>query len=348
MMNTKHSCLLSLWIVALAAGANLEATITIALAPTTSTPSSALANPSAPLGTLVHWSTTVTDTGSGTLWYRFRAAEQAPHSRGTTATVYQTIVDYGPTNSLDWTEMDHEGAYAIEASVEDTTTGETATAVVPFTFTTRLADATTPVISPTANPLVFLYSAPGCKEGSQMLVQFQSPDGVVTKTPYQACHSRTSMNFYLAGMRAQTTYQVQHTISTGANTTQGPALTVTSGSITITPPSYNVYMPAASASNGGILFQCGLEVPTLATDLAGNVVWYYTGPITFTTRAIAGGYFLGIYENDTTDPSHEYFAKFDLAGNILAETNAARVNQQLAALGRHPIDAFHHEARQLP
>jgi Arylsulfotransferase (ASST)/Arylsulfotransferase Ig-like domain len=332
----------------LAAAANLEAAISITLTPSTPSHFAAAANSSAPLGTIVHWSTSVNDTGAGALCYRFRSAEQTPHSRRTTGEVYQTIVDYGPNDSLDWTEMDHEGAYAIEASVEDTTTGETATTVVPFTFTTRLTDANTPAISPTNNPLVFLYSAPGCKEGGQMLVQFQSPGGVVTKTPYQACHSRTSMNFYLAGMRAQTTYQVRHTLVGATGTTQGPAVTLTTGSITITPPSYNVYMPPSNSSQGGVLLQCGLEVPTLATDLAGNVVWYYTGPITLATRALSGGYFLGIYENTTTDPSHEYFVKFDLAGNILLETNAARVNQQLAAMGRNPIDAFHHEARELP
>ncbi len=32
----------------------------------------------------------------------------------------------------------------------------------------------------------------------------------------------------------------------------------------------------------------------------------------------------------------------------MAETNAARVSEQLVALGRRPINAFHHEARPLP
>ncbi len=321
------------------AGTNLEATISIAVTPSINSP--------APLGTLIHWSTAVKDTGSGTLWYRFRSAEPVGASRGRMGTTFQTIVDYGPTNYLDWTVMNHEGSYLIEASVEDKTTGESATVVVPYAMKTRLTSANAPVISPTANPLVFLYSAPGCSDGSQMFVEFTSPEGVVSKTPSQACHSRTSMNFYLAGMRAKTTYRVQHTIVTGTSSKQGPMLTVTTGAISITVPTYNVYMPQVSATSG-ILLQCGLEVPTLATDLAGNVVWYYNGPITFATRAEPGGYFLGLYENTTADPSQEYFVKFDLAGTILAETNAARVNEQLAAMGRNAIDAFHHEVRLLP
>jgi len=40
--------------------------------------------------------------------------------------------------------------------------------------------------------------------------------------------------------------------------------------------------------------------------------------------------------------------EFDLTGMTVRETNAGRVNEQLAALGRRPISSFHHEARRLP
>jgi hypothetical protein len=343
MLNGKYLCGFLIAVELLvAAGTNLEAALSINLTPSANSP--------APVGTLVHWSTVVSDTGSGTLWYRFRAAEPIANTganpRRNFGTNFHMIVDYGPINSLDWTEMDHEGTYLIEVSVQDKTTGETATTIAPFELTSRLGNGTAPVISSTKNPLVFLYSAPGCREGSRMLVQFQSPDGTTTATPAQACH-RTSMNFYLAGMRSQTTYQVQHTLINGSASVLGPKLTVTTGSTTITPPSYNAYVPPMSASQG-VLLQCGLTVPTLATDLLGNVIWYYDGPITIATRAIAGGYFLGISEDSTVDASHEYVVKFDLAGTTLRETNAARVSEQLAAMGRNPIAAFHHEARAIP
>jgi hypothetical protein len=48
------------------------------------------------------------------------------------------------------------------------------------------------------------------------------------------------------------------------------------------------------------------------------------------------------------DPTLQIIRKFDLAGNLLLETNAARVNEQLRALGKRAITAFHHEARTLP
>jgi hypothetical protein len=37
-----------------------------------------------------------------------------------------------------------------------------------------------------------------------------------------------------------------------------------------------------------------------------------------------------------------------LANITVAETNAARINQQLTAMGVHPINSFHHELRKLP
>ena len=319
-------------VLPLAAIANLDAALSVTLTPSVNAP--------APLGTLVQWTASVPDAATRTLWYRFRSR---PANTG-----FHTIVDYGPNNSLNWTEIEHEGIYEVEVSVEDKNSGETASADATFQLTSPLTDATTPVISPTNNPLVFLYSAPGCAAGGRMRVQFTSPGGVAQTTPYQACHGATSMNFYLGGMLAQTQYTVQHTLDTGSAILQGPILTVTTPAISLTLPNYTIYQPPAGASGQNILLQCSLYVPMMATDLYGNVLWYYDGQITTPIRAVAGGYFMGIYESTTTDPLHQYFRKFDLAGTTLAETNAARVSEQLTAMGKRPINAFHHEARVMP
>src|SRR5207249_7917100 len=50
----------------------------------------------------------------------------------------------------------------------------------------------------------------------------------------------------------------------------------------------------------------------------------------------------------TKDQSGQFFREFDLAGVTRAETNAARVNDQLSLMGVGPITGFHHEARKLP
>jgi hypothetical protein len=57
---------------------------------------------------------------------------------------------------------------------------------------------------------------------------------------------------------------------------------------------------------------------------------------------------MGVFEDGTQDPSKQFFREFDLAGIAHAETNAGRVNEQLAVMGVHAINAFHHEAVMLP
>jgi arylsulfate sulfotransferase len=314
-----------------ATGVQLQAAMSVTL-------NQSLPSP-APLGTVVHWSAAVPDSTSRTLWYRFR-------SRASN-TGFHTIVDYGPNNSLDWTEIQREGAYQVEVSVQDKKTGEIATAVSTFGLISRVMNSSDPVISTTQNPLVFLYSAPGCAAGGRMRVQFTSTDGIVETTPYQPCHGATSMNYYLAGLRSQAQYSVQHTLDTGDAIVQGPILMATTPAISLASPQYQVYTGSADASPGDILLQCALYVPMMATDLSGNVIWYYDAGLT-PTRAVAGGYFMGIFELATVDSPHQYLKKFDLVGTTIAETNAARVSEQLTAMGKRPIDAFHHEARALP
>src|SRR5262249_61379533 len=64
------------------------------------------------------------------------------------------------------------------------------------------------------------------------------------------------------------------------------------------------------------------------------------------TRPQPDGTFFTIIES-RTDPAKDVIRKFDLMGTTLLETNAARVNEQLAAMGRRPITGFHHEARAI-
>ena len=63
------------------------------------------------------------------------------------------------------------------------------------------------------------------------------------------------------------------------------------------------------------------------------------------TRPGEDGTFFGILE--ATDPEHDVVRRFDLVGMTVQETNVARVNEQLAALGKRAISGFHHEARPL-
>src|SRR5262249_49738275 len=111
--------------------------------------------------------------------------------------------------------------------------------------------------------------------------------------------------------------------------------------------STSVLHPALLPGFDGILLQGPLYSPPIATDLAGRLVWFGPDDITLLTRPGSDGTFFGIVQ-PSADPERIAVRRFDLVGMTVAETNVARVNEQLAALGRRTVTAFHHEARLLP
>ena len=292
----------------------------------------------APVGTKVTWTASAGDTGTAPVWYRFRSRALGEP--------YRTIRDFGPEPALDWTASKTEGLYEVEVSARNLETGETDTQSKIFEMTSRVTDGN-PVVSPTQNQLVFLYSAPPCEYPGRMRVQFQSADGQLTTTPFKACLPNTSMNFYLAGMKASSSYVARHFLDTGTDFVRGPDVPFSTPDFAPELAPYTVLMPPSPATSTGILLQSTLSEMTIATDLAGNLVWYYPAGITSLTRPVGNGKYLGIYEVPLTDPSLEIVREFDLAGFTLRETNAARVSQQLVAMGKHPISSFHHEARRM-
>jgi arylsulfate sulfotransferase len=307
---------------------------------------SSVASP-APLGTLVRFTATAAGADSGPLMYRFRT--QFGSIRGKNHPFepqFRTIVDYGPSSTLDWTTISAEGPVEMEVSVENTATGETATDSVPFEFSS-LTQRDAPAATPTGNPLVFIYSAPPCADGGQMRVRFQAASGPAQFTPYQPCNGRATMNFYLAGMRAATTYTAQHTVLLHGTPTNGPVVELTTRVTTFAAPAASP-MSTPGPTTAGIILHGVVNSNVFATDLNGNLIWYSPSAMTFFTRAQTGGTFLSIFEDGTEGESHQYLREFDLAGVTVAETNAARVNEQLKAIGRHPITSFHHEAIRMP
>lgn len=293
---------------------------------------------SAPLGTAIAFSAAVSGAAPGTLVYAFRVRPLDG--------AFRTVVDYGPNSSLAWTTIQREGAYVIEVSAKNKDTGDEGASALTFTFTSLVAGGA-PAVTPTANPLVFIYSAPPCPSGSRIRVKFQALNGIAQDTPWAACHPGHSMNFYLAGMRANTQFSASHSIDSGTSVSQGPAVSFATSDSPIQPTAATLLTTGKTPSVDGILLQSIIGFNSIATDLAGNIVWYSPADISFLTRPEAGGTFLAIGESETQDPPHQFFREFDLAGITLAETNAARVNEQLNALGAHAINGFHHEARKL-
>ncbi len=291
----------------------------------------------ASLATLIDFDAQVQGADAANLWYRYRVRRMGGE--------FQTIHDFGPKPGIEWTNADVEGAYEVEVTVRDRETGETATAARLISMM-PLAGRSGPVVTGTAHPLLFLYSAPPCPEGASMRVRFESPEGVVQSTPDKACRPGLTMNFYLAGLRGETEYRVRHTLNAGERSMEGPELAF------ITRPSLDfmqrsVLQTPPDGARSGIILESPLSAPMMATDLFGHVVWYYGHDISFVTRPDVNGRFFGIVQSPG-DHSLQEVREFDLAGVTQRETNAARINEQLTAMGRRPISGFHHEALRLP
>jgi arylsulfate sulfotransferase len=302
--------------------------ISVALTPSPASPS--------PAGAVITWTASTTRTSGENLWYRFRVR--------TLDGDFRVVRDYGPDTSLTWATT-REGTYEMEVSVRDRATGGTAVTSALYQVSSPVS-GDQPVVAATSNPLLFLYSAPPCQSGYRLRVNYQSAGGPLQQTPFQDCVAGSSLNFYIAGLLAQTAYQAWHVIDTGSQLMTGPRLgfrTADSGA-----PAQlftqSVIQPAAAAS--GILLASSFVAPA-ATDLNGNLIWYASNGISFITSVEPGGTFWGIVETAHADASLQRIRKFDLAGTTLLETNGARVNEQLAAMGRRPISAFHHDVKTL-
>lgn len=293
----------------------------------------------APLGTRITWTAIASDSDEGVLWYRFRS-----RAAGST---FQIIRDFGPESSLEWTAYESEGLYEMEITVRNLATGASVTNSKIIQMDSRVLDGV-PVVNTTPHMLVFLYSAPECASPGRMRVQFQPRDGAAsTFTPFKDCKPNSSMNFYLAGVRPATEYVARHFLDTGSGSVHGPDVTFTTPEVNLQFAPRTVLHPRESPSGAGVWLQSTLAEMTMATDLSGNLIWYYAGGVSSLTRPSGDGKFLGLYQLPKADPSLQIVREFDLAGFTLRETNASRVNEQLQARGMHPITAFHHEARRL-
>jgi hypothetical protein len=233
-------------------------------------------------------------------------------------------------------------------SVRNVQTGDTTVETLPYVVESRVA-GDMPVITPTNNVLVFLYSAPPCDEGSRMRVDFVSEDKFRQFTSWMKCSATTSMNYYLAGLRADTRYRVRHVVEAADGvTTQGPELELTTGSLELGFPATRVLQKPDGRSRASLLLQSNVFSANIATDLDGNVVWYSPEKnIRYLTRAERHGYFIALIDDWQGGDTAQLLRIYDLAGNVVAETNAGRVNEQLAAMGKAPITSFHHEARMI-
>lgn len=299
-----------------------------------------------PVGTTVTW----TVNASGADVPEYRLSVKSPTQP------FQVMYDFTDDNTLEWTPLE-EGWHLLLASVHDRTTAEVVHKGTAFYVTPRATTA--PVVTSTSHPLVALYSAPPCSAG-EMQVAWQSwPNGYWSITPAKACQPNRSLNFYIAGMRAETIYRMIHRRMEGGQVVEsGPVRWHRTGSLPRGFPVISVLNPPdGQTSAERVLLQtpgiapAGTPLRAFATDLEGNVLWFDRtssdpdNPVRL-LRPVSGGTTLGIYPDEGV--ADQILREVDLAGHVVRETNTRRISDQLATLGQDPFRSFHHEARRLP
>jgi hypothetical protein len=309
-------------------------------------------NPPKPIGTQVVWSVTATDSGPGPLTFQFNVALPGgaltlvrDFNAGTFSSGVWTSLPFA------WSPTSFEGRYRIQVVIKDFTSGQSTSRTENFQVM-PLASGSMPAAVPTANPLVALFGAPSCAAGSSMQVVFQvqSLSQPSTTTNALACHPPNTMNFEIAGMYPSTAYHMYSQTITGGHTVNGPTVSFTTGVLpaNVPFPAFNTVIPAGAQTDSALSvllltplrLSSGGGYPAVASDLSGNIIWYYypnsAGHFEVLTRPLAGGKFLAIQSGPAWNPASvqsQLLREVDLAGNVIKETNTGVIQQQLLAMG---------------
>jgi hypothetical protein len=274
------------------------------------------------------------------------------------------VRDFSLDKSFAWAPME-EGAYEVSVHVKDGFDGVPATSTVVSDLVSSRVTGEDAVVTPTLNPLVALYSAPACEHGA-IRVWFRPASGPLdapwTKTNTLPCVPGLSRNFVVAGMLANTTYEM---VNGRGDDKGGSVALFTTGTppATLSIPTFMVRQapgPGADLSRSLIYHvlagrPAANAVNLLATDLSARLVWYYD-PLASGLVGIGnpgssplpnGTVLLGGRDSHRT-LGLNVLREIDLAGNPLRETNIDAVNAQLKARGQEIIYGFHHEFLRLP
>jgi len=317
------------------------------------------------VGTPVTWTAKATDTGAGPLTFQFNLA----HPGGVLAMARDFNV--GTLGSGTWTSQPYvwaptgvEGTYQIQVIAKDFETGESAQTTVTYKVD-PLVTGSTPVVVKTANPLVALFSSPACAVGSTFRVSFtKSKSKYSTLTPWIPCRAPYTMTVEIAGMHENSTYDMFAQTQTGGKVVDGPTVSFTTEAVpgNVPVPGFKPLKKLTretDRSDSIILINPtqlggGLHYPDVATDLAGDILWYYyptdVSHSDLLTRPLVGT-FLAI-ENGTawnpTTPQAQLLHQIDLAGNIVKETNTGILQHELLAMGATDAHACNAVASPAP
>jgi len=210
-------------------------------------------------------------------------------------------------------------------------------------------------ISSTQNPVVAQVSVgSGC--AGQVMAEF-GPDTSYGRSTawYPVSATYRPMRFFVAGMRANTTYHIRVQRQCSNFTDASSDATFTTGALPDLPfPALQVSRPspsqsAATAENPGIeMITVPLAgTPMFFTDRDGHTIWYYDvgqGNFPFVFKLLPDGHIVLTF----TNPKDTTLREIDLAGNTIREMDIYALQQKLQRAGYDFVPGgYHHDVLPL-
>lgn len=227
---------------------------------------------------------------------------------------------------------------------------------------------TTASLTTTQNPLVAKYAVTPSHLAATAWVEFGTDTtyGRQTSPTVATTSYGQTLTILVAGMRANTTYHMRAHVDYSGGSWLDRDQTFTTGplpgrgfaSSTFTnpfPPVLTVTRPTPGLSPQPGVELIDVVAPAntpllsyLATDIDGNIIWYYNpgpGHTAVPFKLLPNGN-IGLIDVNGSGSS---LKEVDLAGNIIRELTTSSLNQELAAKGYSiSIANFHHEILPLP
>ncbi len=314
------------------------------------------------VGTPITFTASASDSSSGPLAFQFSVSFNAG--------AFTTVQDFRgyplssgtASDTFVWGSALTEGTYSIQLIAKDFATGRSATKTLIYILTPA-ASGLNLVATATSNPLVVLASGPTCPSGSSFFVRYRiiSPFQLSpTTTPTIPCDGVHSMNQYVAGLYAASTYEMNYGILTGNNTAFGPAnIDITTGSLpksTLNFPPTAVVVPAGNGIDPSIKAiawgtfgtnSAGEVFLPILTDLSGTILWYYSVQDVLSnavvSRIIPGGDVMIMQDGNVWNGRGalgegaasigQVAEVIDAAGNLVQSTDTQAVAEALTKLG---------------
>lgn len=267
--------------------------------------------------------------------------------------------------------IDSDGNYTAPASQPAAPVVVSASSKLGRSLT---SSATVTVVAPgqvtsTANPQVAAYTI-SPPVAANITIQFGTDTtyGLSTSSQ-QAAGNAAPASFYVAGMKANTVYHMRAALQMpDGSTLDDMDHTFTTGSLPANSiPAFTTSMPNGLTPQAGIelldLIGAGSTPPVIATDLQGNIIWWYrpvgsSADLVQPVKPLPNGHFLVTFSPNSSVPlsgtplpagTVDVVSEVDLAGNTIRQISLDTLNSRLATAGfNYTADVIHHDVAVLP